>query len=476
MAGKRGIGTRHGRDAETKKGESHDLRKDLEAGNGNGYDSPIGNGTRKRSSKAKDPMYRFRDNANLAVDDQRRVEFKKKLLAAIDQDKLENFRKSEEEIEEFKSKGVRTFYTTQNDRLDDWLEVDAIVKAVSDDVLESFDPRDDNGDGVAEGGGGLQDTGGAIEPFLPEDEREKRRAAAKKATWAININVVANIVLLIAKSVAALSSSSLSLIASLVDSALDLLCTGIVFTTSKLVQWKIGRLRRKFPVGRRRLEPLGILVFSILTIISFLKILEESINKLRAPGPHKASPLPPVAIAAQVATIVVKGIIGIGCSRIKTSTQVQALWQDCKTDVVFNTLSLIFPTVGYATNTWWLDPAGAGLLSLYIIYDWASTCFENVSRLTGAVVEDRVMEKLTFLAWRFSPLVLGYKSIIAYHAGDGIWVEIDILLDEKTSLEVCHDVAETLQYCAEAMPEVDRAFVSCDYTSQGPTGHVDDGQ
>ncbi|PBP25276.1 cation diffusion facilitator 10 [Diplocarpon rosae] len=464
MAGKRGIGTRQGRDAKTERGESEYLRQDLEAGNGN-----------RKSKAAKDRKYRFRDDENLEVDDQRRVEFKKKLLAAIDDDKMEKFRKSEDEIKKFQKRGVRDFYTAQNERLDDWLEVNAIVRALSDDILESFDPRDDNGDGVAEGGGGLQDTAGCIEPFLPEEEQQRRRSSAAKAAWAININVVANIGLLIAKGVAALSSHSLSLIASLVDSALDLLCTGIVFTTSKLVQWKITRLKRKFPVGRRRLEPLGILVFSILMIISFLKILEESINKLMAPGPRKATALPPVAIAAQVATIVVKGVIGIGCQRIKT-TQVQALWQDCKTDVVFNTLSLIFPTVGYATNTWYLDPLGAGFLSLFIIYDWAATCFSNVSRLTGAAVDDRVMEKLTFLALRFGPLVLGYKSITAYHAGDGIWVEIDILLDEKTSLEVCHDVAETLQYCAEAMPEVDRAFVTCDYATQGPTGHAGDGQ
>ena len=145
---------------------------------------------------------------------------------------------------------------------------------------------------------------------------------------------------------------------------------------------------------------------------------------------------------------------------------------DCKTDVVFNTLSLIFPAVGHYFNIWYLDPLGAGILSLFIIYDWASTCFENISRLTGAAVDDRVLEKLTFLAYRFSPLVKGYKSIIAYHAGDGVWVEVDILLDEKTVLEDAHDVAETLQYCCEGLPEVDRAFVTCDYTPQGPTGHA----
>jgi divalent metal cation (Fe/Co/Zn/Cd) transporter len=140
--------------------------------------------------------------------------------------------------------------------------------------------------------------------------------------------------------------------------------------------------------------------------------------------------------------------------------------------VIFNTLSLIFPAIGHAAKIWWLDPLGAGLLSLFIIYDWGSTLFTNITRLTGAAVDDRVLEKVTFLAWRFSPLVDGYKSITAYHAGDGVWVEIDILLDEKTPLEHAHDVAETLQYCCEGLPEVDRAFISCDYATQGPTGHA----
>ncbi|XMA08936.1 hypothetical protein WAI453_001727 [Rhynchosporium graminicola] len=105
MAGKRGIGTRHGRDAKTKQGESHDLRQDLEAGNGywngnrngngNGYENSDGNGAKRRPPR--DRMYRFRDNGSLDHDDQRRVEFKKRLLAAIDEDKMENFRKPEDE-------------------------------------------------------------------------------------------------------------------------------------------------------------------------------------------------------------------------------------------------------------------------------------------------------------------------------------------------------------------------------------------
>jgi len=316
--------------------------------------------------------------------------------------------------------------------------------------------------------------GGNIYAFLPDDEKKRREKAEWKAKWAININVIANIILLIAKVVAAFSSGSLSLIASLVDSALDLLCTLIVWTTNRLVSWRLSALQRKFPVGRKRIEPLGILVFSIIMMISFLQILQESVEKLM-PLKGEADPLPWVAVGALLGTIVVKGIIWFGCIPIKT-TQVQALAQDCQTDVIFNTFSLLFPFIGYKADLWWLDPAGAGLLSLFIIYDWGHTTFDNVTRLSGEAADDKINKKLLYLAYRFSPVVEGFKSVTAYHAGDSIWVEYDILLKEDTPLSVTHDIVETLQYCCEGLNEVDRCFVSADYSSTGPTGHALDAE
>lgn len=147
---------------------------------------------------------------------------------------------------------------------------------------------------------------------------------------------------------------------------------------------------------------------------------------------------------------------------------------DCKTDVFFNTLSLAFPFIGHQFGIWWLDPVGAGLLSLFIIYDWASTALENTARLTGIGANDDILKKLMYMAFRFSPVVDSYKSITAYHAGDGVWCELDLLLDEHTPLEHAHDLSETLQYCLEGLTEVDRAFVTCDYASRGPSGHTNE--
>ncbi|OAL02552.1 hypothetical protein IQ06DRAFT_245103 [Phaeosphaeriaceae sp. SRC1lsM3a] len=459
------VGQRHGllngksyESVDAGNGPDNDRRADVE--NGYGTINP---------SRAK---YRFRDAIKQTMYENRANDMKRKLIDNVDHELLEKYRKSDESLKCVPNKKLRAFYEEQNNRLDDWLEVDMVVSSLADDIVDSMHPRDTDGDGVAEDRGPLGISGETLEPFLPEDERERRRKSAKHVKWAININVIVNILLLAAKGVAAIWSSSLSLIASLVDSALDLLCTVIIWVTNRLVGWRLSRLKKKFPVGRRRLEPIGILVFSIIMVISFMQILKESVEKLLPSGSHEVAELPPAAIFAMVATIVVKGTIWFGCARVKT-TQVQALAQDCKTDVYFNTLSLLFPLIGNKANVWWLDPLGAACLSLFIIWDWAGTCLENITRLTGEAASDRLERKVLFMAYRFAPLVEGFKSMKCYHAGDGVCVEIDILMAENTPLSRCHDVAETLQYCLEGLNEVDRAFVTIDYTSQGPTGHAE---
>lgn len=449
-----------------------DLESGVSTGNANG-DARRRPELMNGASRPKPRLWRFKDAANTVMEDRRREELKNAILHGIHRDQLEKFRKSDEDLKEFKNKKVRAFYEAQNDRLNDWLEIDAIVTAVADDVLESMNPDPDN-DGDHERGGGLQTMSGNIWTFLPEEEKKRREKSELKAKWAININVIANIGLLIAKIAAAFFSGSLSLIASLVDSALDLLCTLIVWTTNRLVSWRLSALQRKFPVGRKRIEPLGILVFSIIMVISFLQILQESVEKLM-PLKGVAEELPMIAVGALLATIIVKGIIWFGCIPIKT-TQVQALAQDCKTDVIFNTLSLLFPFIGHKAGLWWLDPLGAGLLSLFIIYDWGHTCFDNVTRLSGEAADDKTLKKLMYLAFRFSPVVEGFKNVTAYHAGDSIWVEFDILLKDNTPLSRTHDIVETLQYCAEGLKEVDRCFVSADYSITGPSGHASDAE
>jgi hypothetical protein len=93
------------------------------------------------------------------------------------------------QLKSIKNKKVRGFYEEQNSRLDDWMEVDMVVSSLADDIVDSMNPQDPDHDGVAEDLGPLARTGGNLEPFLPDDERERRRKSAKHVKWAINVGL-----------------------------------------------------------------------------------------------------------------------------------------------------------------------------------------------------------------------------------------------------------------------------------------------
>jgi hypothetical protein len=152
---------------------------------------------------------KFRDAIKQTIDENRAMEMKTKLIENVDHEELEHFRKSNEsvrlslnttivdrcaytveQLKCIKNKKVRGFYEEQNRRLDAWLEVDMIVSSLADDIVDSMHPRDTDGDGVAEERGPLGSSGENLEPFLPEDEREKRRKSEKHVKWAINVGLI----------------------------------------------------------------------------------------------------------------------------------------------------------------------------------------------------------------------------------------------------------------------------------------------
>ena len=73
---------------------------------------------------------------------------------------------------------------------------------------------------------------------------------------------------------------------------------------------------------------------------------------------------------------------------------------------------------------------------------------------------------------RFARTIRKIQGLQAYHAGDKLNVEVDIVLDENMSLRDSHDLGESLQYVLESYPSVDRAFVHLDYSDWNLPNHM----
>ncbi|ORY31810.1 hypothetical protein BCR39DRAFT_80831 [Naematelia encephala] len=279
--------------------------------------------------------------------------------------------------------------------------------------------------------------------LLDGQKRDQRRERIAKL--ALNINTVVNVLLVAAKAVAVLYSSSISLTASLVDSALDLLSTLIILGTS----WAIGVKgdRHRYPAGKRRFEPLGVLIFSVAMIASFVQVFIESFERARAPADEAPVELSKIGIATMLATIIIKLILWQWCSRIPSSG-VQALAQDAENDVWFNIMSLAFPFVGTKLSWRLLDPIGGMVLSTYIIVEWVKTLLENFANLSGKAATRDQITRVLYLVSRFTP-VQEIGDVECYHIGDDLIVEIDVILPKSSTLHFAHDIGETIQCVLE---------------------------
>merc|ERR1712093_803456 len=186
---------------------------------------------------------------------------------------------------------------------------------------------------------------------------------------------------------------------------------------------------------------------------------------------HTIVQLSYAAIAIMSATVIIKFGCWLWCRLIPNSS-VQALAQDAMTDVVFNIFSIIFPLLGYYFSIWWLDPLGGILLSFYVILGWSSTSLSHIRNLTGAASSADERNVLLYLTMRFAKTIKQIQGLQAYHSGDKLNVEVDIVLDEHMSLRDSHDLGESLQYVLESVPTVDRAFVHQDYASWNLPTHM----
>jgi cation diffusion facilitator family transporter len=309
---------------------------------------------------------------------------------------------------------------------------------------------------------------GLLETFEEADEADISGAGAATATlqrveepgagMAMALSFGTNVALFCAKLTSAVLSGSLSIIASALDSFLDLLSGLLLFLTAR-AQRNVDPYA--YPVGKTRLQPLGILMFaSIMGTVSF-QVLIESLRQMVGPDhTHHLEHLW-VAVGTMVCVIVAKLLLWLRCRRFK-SEEVRAYAQDHLNDVVTNSLGLASALLGDRV-AWWVDPLGAMLLSLYIIRVWATTALENMRQLAGKSAPAGLLQKLTYVAWNHSPKIQQIDTVRAYTFGQHYFAEVDIVLPPDTSLPEAHDIGETLQNKLERMVEIERAFVHLDY-------------
>ncbi|KAL9679069.1 hypothetical protein QQ045_016923 [Rhodiola kirilowii] len=267
-------------------------------------------------------------------------------------------------------------------------------------------------------------------------------------------------VLFVAKVYASINSGSLAIIASTLDSLLDLLSGFILWFTAFSMQTPNPY---RYPIGKKRMQPLGILVFAAVMATLGLQIIMESLRVLMSHEDEfsltKEQELWVVGIMLSVT--LVKLLLVFYC-RSFTNEIVKAYAQDHFFDVITNVIGLAAVLLANYFDDW-MDPVGAMILALYTIRTWSLTVIENVNSLVGRSAAPEYLQKLTYLCWNHHKAIKQIDTVRAYTFGSHYFVEVDIVLPADMHLQEAHDIGESLQEKLEQLPEIERAFVHLDY-------------
>jgi len=319
---------------------------------------------------------------------------------------------------------------------------------------------------------------------------------------AIDLSLYLNLLILFSKLYAYIQTLSLSVLAALTDSLLDVVSQLVLNYTER--HSSKSRSSALYPAGAARLEPLGVLICAALMGMASFEIVKESVESLTVHGSVMDVDAGEGLMGIDSNMLSVYGMIGIvfvklalyalciraiptrqhyatlssiGNPAVKQSVKLsdptlEALAQDHWNDALSNAVAALalFCAI-LSPDLWFLDPVGAIAISIYIIYSWYETGKEQIEQLTGKSAPDEFIDELYELASNFDSRMI-VDVVRAYHFGPKFLVELEVVLPKDTLLFESHDLGMELQYEIEGREEVERCFVHIDYEQRPYDEHV----
>ncbi|CAD6188550.1 unnamed protein product [Caenorhabditis auriculariae] len=300
-----------------------------------------------------------------------------------------------------------------------------------------------------------------------EAQLKSEERASKAALRLTRITLFVNFLLMVAKVTASVLSGSMSIISSMVDSVVDLTSGLVLSVSTRMIRKRDPYL---YPRGRTRLEPLSLILISVIMGMASIQLIINSGRRIHeafvfdttGDGQKPKLDVTWVSVAIMAVTIVVKIVLYIICQKYKKDASIAVLALDHRNDCISNTVALTCAWLGTSLS-YYMDPVGAILVSLYILYTWVNTGKEYITKLSGKSAEPEFINRIIKVCIDHDPRISHLETVYVYHYGTKFLVEVHIVLDEKMYLRDAHDISEALQINIESLPEVERAFVHTDY-------------
>lgn len=263
---------------------------------------------------------------------------------------------------------------------------------------------------------------------------------AKQLRIATYASVFTAIVLIAVKLAAWLWTGSVSILASLIDSLMDVIASTINLFA---VRYSLIPPDEEHRFGHGKAEPLAGLAQAAFICGSAVFLVLHAIERLRFPRDLQHVG---IGVAVMVLAIVLTAGLLVIQRRVIRRTQSTAIRADALhygTDLLTNLsviIALVFTTYGWP----WADSVMALGVAAYVSYSAVRIGSDSVQHLMDRELPREVQEQILAIAYR-NPLVRGAHDLRSRQSGQAKFVQLHLELDDELTLTQAHAIADEIE-------------------------------
>ncbi len=247
--------------------------------------------------------------------------------------------------------------------------------------------------------------------------------------------------LVIVKLIVGIISGSVAVLASAIDSGLDLAVSLFNYFAVTNAEKPASE---KFNYGLGKVEAIAAVIEGVVITMSGLFIGYKAIMKIITPEPitHLDA-----SIGVMLLSIVLTGALVMYLNHVAKVTQNMVIKSDAlhyKTDLLSNGAILISLAVIYFTDFFMIDAILGILIAIYIIYSAYELIHEGVLMLLDVALEDEIVEKIRKVIEN-EPGVTDYHWLKTRKAGNDYFVDVHLVFNPEISLLEAHRIGDNVE-------------------------------
>jgi ferrous-iron efflux pump FieF len=247
------------------------------------------------------------------------------------------------------------------------------------------------------------------------------------------------LVLTLAKAAVAMLTGSLAILATAVDSLMDVACSGL---NAYFLRVAARPPDEEHAYGHEKAEALSGVIQAMIIAMTGVWLVSRGISRLVEPERINS---PDAGVIVSLVGLVVSVALVALLRREARRTRSLALRADAfhyVTDVATNTVAGL-ALLGYSLLGWrGLDPVASILIALYIIWSAFEIVRDAAEELLDRGLPREVEDEVKEMLHGFAPEVRGYRAFRSRRAGGTSFVEFRMLLDRNVSFERSHEITE----------------------------------